>query len=115
MHRINIEATTLGERGPRYRVTFANTVLIESSRVPEFDACCALLARGLDGRLEVWRPEKDHPDMVVDIVRGAQLTVEEGDRQSLPGSRHSARGIPSGMGFLTVRTARQRLRRGQAG
>jgi hypothetical protein len=87
-HRVEIEPTTLGERGPRYRVTYGNAVLIEGTRNPELDACRRLLGLGLTGRLEVWRKGKTHPDvMIADITRGAQLTVEEGDR-------HSARFVP---------------------
>jgi hypothetical protein len=82
-HRIEIEATTLGERGPRYRVTHAGGLLIESTRNPELDACRKLQELGLAGQLEVWREGKPHPDAVIpDIARGAQLTVDEGDRHS---------------------------------
>ena len=31
-------------------------VLIEETWNPEFEACRALVARGVKGRLEVWRP-----------------------------------------------------------
>jgi hypothetical protein len=81
-HRVEIEPRSLGERGPLYRVSHAGTVLIEGTRNPELDACRRLQALGLDGRLEVWRKENARPDIVVDIARGAQFTVEEGDRQS---------------------------------
>jgi hypothetical protein len=82
--RIDIEPTTLGERGPRYRVTHGGALLIESARNPELDACRKLRSLGLAGRLEVWRKGKPHPDMVIaDIERGAQLTVNEGDRYAL--------------------------------
>ena len=75
--RITIEAVSIGHRGQRYRVTHAERVLIESTREPLFDACRALLAQGVAGRLEMWRPGKAHPDMSADIERGAALTVAE--------------------------------------
>jgi hypothetical protein len=55
MDRIEIEPVSLVERGERYRVRYAGTVLIESSRNPEFDACGALLAKGIAGHMEVAR------------------------------------------------------------
>jgi hypothetical protein len=76
-HRILIEPVTLGERGHRYRITHAGRVLVESSREPLLDACRALLAQGIPGRLEMWRLGKAHPDAAVEIERGAGLTVAE--------------------------------------
>jgi len=81
-HRITIEATTLGERGHRYRATYAGSILIEGNRVPALDACRALLALGITGKLEVWRPGKVWADMQLEIEGGAKLTVEESDRQT---------------------------------
>jgi hypothetical protein len=78
---IVIEPTGLGDRGHRYRVTHAGTVLIDGSRNPEFDACRALLARGLRGRLEVWRKGAAFPAMVLDIEAAARLTVAETERE----------------------------------
>jgi hypothetical protein len=54
-HRIEIEPTALGNRGPRYRVTHAGNVVIEGTRNPELDACRRLQELGLVGCLEVWR------------------------------------------------------------
>jgi hypothetical protein len=82
-HTIEIEATTLGDRGQRYRVTYLGNVIVESTRNPEFDACRALLTMGVTGRLEVWRIGSSAPDARLDIERGAKLTTEEGDRQTL--------------------------------
>src|SRR5215471_9370816 len=78
-HRIYVEPTTIrGERGQHYRVHYEGAVLIEDTWNPEFEACRALLARGVSGRLEVWRVGRDHPDMLVpDIARAAEWTVEE--------------------------------------
>jgi len=75
--------TTLGDRGQRYRVTYLGGVLLESTRNPEFDPCRALLAQGVTGYLEVWRIGRSAPDAKLDIERGAMLTTEEGDRQTL--------------------------------
>ena len=81
-HRITIEPTSLGERGHRYRVNYAGSILIESSRVPALDACRALLALGVTGKLEVWRSGRPWPYMQLEIERAALLTVEESDRQT---------------------------------
>ena len=65
-HRIFIQPTTIrGKRGQYYRVQYQDIVLVDETRSPELEACRTLLARGLLGRLEVWRFGKDHPDMVV--------------------------------------------------
>lgn len=45
---------------------------------PEYAACRALMARGVAGRLEVWRPGSAFPAMVVcDSAKGARLTIRE--------------------------------------
>jgi len=80
-HRITIEPVSLGERGHRYRVTYAGSILIESCRVPALDACRALLALGIAGKLETWRTGKAWPDMQLDIEAGAKLTVIETDKE----------------------------------
>jgi hypothetical protein len=55
VRRIVIEPMTIrGERGQCYRVYFEDAVLIEDTWNPEFEACRALVARGVAGRLEVW-------------------------------------------------------------
>ncbi len=82
-HRIDIEPTSLGNRGQRYRATYAGSVLIETSLNPEFDACRALLAMGITGSMEVWRPGATFPTMTLDIERGAGLTVSETDANGL--------------------------------
>jgi hypothetical protein len=76
-----VEVVGLGERGHRYRVTYGGGVLIASCRVPEFDACRALLALGITGKLEMWRPGKEWPDMQLDIEAGAKLTVIENENE----------------------------------
>jgi len=57
--------------------------VVEGGRNPIFDACRALLARGVTGRLVVWRRGKISADMQLDIERGAALAIEESDRKSI--------------------------------
>jgi hypothetical protein len=79
-HRIDIEPISLGQRGHLYRVHHAGAVLILSSRNPEFDACRLLLTKGIVGRLEVWHLGAQFPSLLIDIVKGSGLTVEDSDR-----------------------------------
>ena len=81
--RVEIEQTNLNEHGQRYRVTYDGEVLADGRRNPIFDACRALLARGIIGRLEVWRRGKTSADMQLDIERGARLAVWESEKHSL--------------------------------
>jgi hypothetical protein len=80
LHCITIEPTKLSQRGQMYRGIYAGSILIESNRNPEFDACRALLAKGITGKIETWRPGVAFPAMQIDIERGAQLTVTESDK-----------------------------------
>jgi hypothetical protein len=69
---------SIGRRGQLYRAcTSDGAVLVEASRNPEFDACRALLARGITGRMETWRVGCPYPCMHLDIACGAKLTVLE--------------------------------------
>jgi hypothetical protein len=78
-HRIDIAVHRIGQRGTYYRVEYRGRTLIESSREPLFNACRALVAMGIKGRLEVWGGES-YPRMIVhDIERGARRTVIEND------------------------------------
>jgi hypothetical protein len=81
--RVELEPLGLTEHGRRYRVTHAGETLVEARRNPIFDACRALLARGITGRLEVWRQGKTSADMQLDIERGAGLAISESATQSL--------------------------------
>jgi hypothetical protein len=83
MHRITIEPVSRGARGERYRVTYAGAVLAESSRDPEFDACRALLAQGITGKLETWWSGGSFPAMILDIEGAAKLTAAESDTEGL--------------------------------
>jgi hypothetical protein len=79
--RVFIECVAYGQAGARYQVTTeTGRVLVAGSRVPAFDAARALLAEGVTGRLEVWRPGGSHPAMILDIERAAGLTVAESER-----------------------------------
>jgi len=97
-HRIYIEVVGLGERGHRYRVTYNGQTLIEACREPGLDACRALLALGITGRLEMWRPGKAWHDLQLDIEAGAKLTVLENEKEGprfvrwRPSPHHVARG-----------------------
>jgi hypothetical protein len=78
--RIYLEPAGLGARGQRYRVIHSGVTLIESSGNPEFDACRALLARGITGLLESWHKDAHFAAMYLDIEKGARLTVQEGEQ-----------------------------------
>jgi len=82
-HHIQIEPTTIrGDRGQYYRVYYRGAPIIDETWNPEFEACRALLARGITGRLEVWRFGKSHAGLVIaDIAKAAELTVEESDQR----------------------------------
>jgi hypothetical protein len=81
--RVEPEPIGLTEQGLRYRVTYVGEVLVEGRRNPIFDACRALLAQGITGRLEVWRRGKTSADMQLDIERGASLAICETAAESL--------------------------------
>ena len=81
--QVELEPIGLTEQGQRYRVTYAGETLVEGRRNPIFDACRALLARGITGRLEVWRRGKASADMQLDIERGAGLAICETATESV--------------------------------
>jgi hypothetical protein len=76
-HRIEIERPHYTLAGARYRVTYLGATLIESARDPDFEACRALLARGITGTLVTYSPGGSVPRMRVDIEQGAKLTIVE--------------------------------------
>ena len=82
-HRIVIEPTSIhGERGQHYRVYFDGVVLIDDTWNPKFEACRALVARGITGRMEVWRAGKAHANMIVpSIEEAARWTVVENEKE----------------------------------
>lgn len=77
--RITIEPTRFESRGQLYCVLYDGSTLIEAAREPLLEACRALVAEGVTGRVEMYRPGKTHPDMRADIACAARLTVKEGD------------------------------------
>ena len=72
-HRIEVQRTHYTSTGARYRVTYQGATLIESARDPAFEACRALLARGIVGRLVTYSPGSSVPRLRVDIEQGATL------------------------------------------
>jgi hypothetical protein len=84
-HRIVIEPPGIrGERGQRYRMHFEGTVLIDDTWNLEFEACHALVARGITGRLETCRTGKTHRDMIVpDIEARRNHTVSTAARRMM--------------------------------
>ena len=72
-HRIEIERTRYTSTGARYRVTYLGETLIESARDPTFEACRALLARGIVGTLVTYSPGSSVPRLRVDIEKGSKL------------------------------------------
>jgi hypothetical protein len=82
--RVELEPVVgLSEQGQRFRVMHASDTLVEGRRNQIFDACRALLARGITGRLEVWRPGKTSVALQLDIERGACLAIKETATESL--------------------------------
>ena len=81
VHRVFL--TPLAGRAGRFAVTYGGDVLVASSRDPGSDACRALLARGVTGRLVTRWVGASHDAMSMDIVRMAKLRVEESDRHGL--------------------------------
>jgi hypothetical protein len=81
MPDVVITPANQGKRGQRYQVAYLGSLLIESTINPEFDACRALFAQGITGKLAVWRRGASAPCMTLDIEQGAGLTVSETDRE----------------------------------
>jgi hypothetical protein len=80
---VSYRAARYGARGPIFRVTHSGKVLLARSHCPLFEACRALLDKGITGRLELWRPGKPSFDAAVDIGIGAQLTIVETEKVSI--------------------------------
>lgn len=66
-----------------YNVLHNGELIVERSRDPEFDACRALLAKGITGRLLMCDGKTGMPRMYLDIEKAAKLTVRE-DRSTSP-------------------------------
>ena len=80
-------------------MTYLGEVLIESARDPEFEACRALLARGVRGTLAIFSRGSAVPRARVDIEEGAKLTTIDnatkgprtGQLPAAPGPRRARR------------------------
>jgi hypothetical protein len=76
--RVFIACTGYTDTGARYRVTDEDgRLLVANTRDPAFAAARALLAKGVTGRLEVWRASATFPAMILDIERAALLRTVE--------------------------------------
>jgi zinc-finger of acetyl-transferase ESCO len=82
-HRVDVTVIKYGGRGPVYRVMHAGEVLIAKCHCPLFYACRALLARGITGRLELWRAGRGSFDGACDITTGAQWGIKETKTKSI--------------------------------
>jgi hypothetical protein len=69
--------------GPVYRVTYDGQTLLARCRCPLLDACRALLAKGVTGRLELCSPGSASFDVSIDIEEGAKWTILETETESL--------------------------------
>jgi hypothetical protein len=77
MVAVIIQPTKLGSRGQLYSVSFEGQTLIPQTRTPGYDACRALLAKGVTGRLDVYRGDS----LAFSIpAEGAKWTITEDDR-----------------------------------
>ena len=85
-HRMDIEPTHYTSTGARYRVTYLGETLIQSARDPAFEACRALLAKGVKGRLVTYSPGSSVPRMRVDIEKGCE-TDDHRQQHSWPSVR----------------------------
>jgi len=92
-HRVDARVIRYGLRGPVYRILHAGEVLLEGCRCPLFEACRALLAKGITGgRVELWRSGEASWALAVDITVGAKLTVVETETE---GPRLGKWSVPS--------------------
>jgi hypothetical protein len=63
--------------GYRYKVLHNGSTLVEGTANPEYDACRALLARGITGFVETYRLGTSYPCMRLDIEEGARKAIIE--------------------------------------
>jgi hypothetical protein len=76
-HVVELRPVGRGKRGTRYEVRYCGDVLIASTADPEFNACRALLARGIKGRLTTRWAGTSVTAMTMDIEAGAKLRTSE--------------------------------------
>jgi hypothetical protein len=77
--RVEIEFTHYTAKTSRYRVLYDGQSLIESTDDPEYDACRALLAKGITGTFVTYSLGCPMPRARVDIEKGAKLMILETD------------------------------------
>ena len=80
VYQVVLERIGTGVRGDRWRVTYAGIVIVESSKVPEFDAARYFTALGLTGILETRHAGSAIVSMRLDIETAARLTVIENEK-----------------------------------
>jgi hypothetical protein len=80
-HRVEIELTHNTSSGARFRVTHLGETLIESARDPEYEACRALLAKGIKGKMVTYSRGSLVTRMRIDIETGAKLTIIENAKE----------------------------------
>ena len=82
-HRCTVRAVPPSRLGTQreswylYDLVFEGETIVKGSTTPELNACRVLLARGLTGKLEIFDAVTNKPRSIVDIEKGAKLTVTE--------------------------------------
>ena len=66
-------------RGALYSASYLGDTIVTSSSQPLLDASRILHARGLTGTLEMWDHLTPYARFRIDIAKGAELTIREGD------------------------------------
>ena len=72
----------LPDRHARFSVTFNGEVIVASARDPEHDACRALLARDITGRVQFYTAAGT-PSLTMDFETAARRVMSEEDRDGL--------------------------------
>ena len=80
IHRVILQPTHRTPKKQFYKATFNGRVIVPKSSDPEFDACRAMQALGLSGRVEFYRPGVPYPGLIIrDLDKAAGLRVVEGE------------------------------------
>lgn len=85
---VELEIERLTTRGYRYGVIWNGERIVTDSADPEHDACRALLARGITGRMETRTDGKTR--MLFDIEYGAGRMTTESDKGGLHTGKYRA-------------------------
>ncbi len=75
----------------RHRVEYEGEVLIEASEDPTFDACRALLARGIKGPMQTRHAGSPYPSLRLGIEWGAGRRSDENNRRFAKWRPHPGR------------------------